>query len=210
MIIWLRKNRLLISNMALKLGKDEIKEILSKYQKQKATEANLVRAAVLVPLFYWDGKYHLLFTQRSNKVTYHKGQVSFPGGVHTKDDPSLLGTALRESYEEIGLKVEDVEILGELDDTVTLFSGFAISSFVAFIPYPYLFRVNQEEIDELFDIPLSVLSDKNNFRIEYQVVSGRVLPTYFYEYRGRVIWGATARITNQLVGLLFPGCGAPL
>lgn len=196
--------------MALKLGKDEIKQILSQYQKQKVTETNLVRAAVLVPLFYWDGEYHLLFTQRSNKVTYHKGQVSFPGGVHTKDDPSLLGTALRESYEEIGLKVEDVEILGELDDTVTLFSGFAISSFVAFIPYPYLFRVNQEEIDELFDIPLSVLSDKNNFRIEYQVVSGRVLPTYFYEYRGRVIWGATARITNQLVGLLFPGWEAPL
>lgn len=81
--------------MAFKLGKDEIKQILSQYQKQEATEANLVRAAVLVPLFYRDGEYHLLFTQRSNKVTYHKEQVSFPGGVHTKDDPSLLDTAKR-------------------------------------------------------------------------------------------------------------------
>jgi len=194
----------------LKLTEEKIRQALSKFKKCKAADTNLVRAAVLVPLFYRDGEFHLLFTQRSSKVTYHKGQVSFPGGVHTKDDPSLLDTALRESYEEIGLEPKDVDILGELDDTVTIFSGFIISPFVALIPYPYPFKINAEEIDEVFDAPLSIFRNKDSCRVEYQVVDNEVLPTYFYEYKGRTVWGATARIVNQLIWLLCPECGAPL
>lgn len=190
------------------MTEEKIRQVLSQYKKCKAN-TNLVQAAVLVPLFYRDSELHLLFTRRSDKVTYHKGQISFPGGVHTQDDPTLLDTALRESYEEIGLQAKDIDILGELDDAVTLFSGFVISPFAALIPYPYSFRINAEEIAEIFYIPLSALQDKDNFRVEYQVVGNQVLPTYFYEYEGRVVWGATARIVNQLVELLFPGCGAP-
>lgn len=192
------------------MTKDEIKRILSQHKKQEATDSDLVRAAVLVPIFYRDDEPYLLFTLRSNKVTYHKGQISFPGGVHLQRDPTLLDTALRESYEEIGLKANDVEVLGELDDALTLFSGFAISPFVGVIPYPYPFKVNTEEIDEIFDIPISALKERDNFRIEYHVVGNRALPTYFYEYKGKVVWGATARIVNQLLGLLYPGCGAPV
>ena len=196
--------------MALRLAKEEIKQLLSQYQKQKAARTDLVRAAVLLPLFYRDEKCHLLFTQRSGKVTYHKGQVSFPGGVQANDDPSLLDTALRESYEEIGLKAKDAEILGELDDTVTLFSGFVISPFVALIPYPYPFKINSEEIDEIFDIPISALLEKDNLKVEYQIVGNRALPTYFYEYKGKIVWGATARIVIQLLELLAPRWKAPL
>jgi len=193
----------------LKLTEERIRQILSKHEKHKVTDANLVQAAVLVPLFYQGDELHLLFTQRGNKVTYHKGQISFPGGVHAPDDTTLLNTALRESYEEIGLALKDVDILGELDDAVTHFSGFAISPFVALIPYPYPFRINTEEIDEIFSIPLSVLRDKNNFRVEYEVIDNRLFPAYFYEHREKTVWGATARIVNQLMELLFPGCGAP-
>ncbi len=188
--------------MALKLRKDEIKQILSQYQKQRANREDLVPAAVLVPLFYRDEECHLLFTQRSSKVAHHKGQVSFPGGVKTKEDRSLLDTALRESYEEIGLQAKDVEILGELDDTVTLLTGFVISPFVALIPYPYPFRINSQEIEEIFDIPISTLLEKDNLRVEYRIVGNQALPNYFFEYKGRLVWGATARIVIQLLELL--------
>ncbi len=191
----------------LKLTGERIRQVLSKYKKHKAS-TNLVQAAVLVPLFYQGNELYLLFTQRSDKVTYHKGQISFPGGVHAPDDTTLLDTALRESYEEIGLEPKDVDILGELDDAVTLLTSFAISPFVALIPYPYPFRICTEEIDEILSIPLSVLCGKNNFRVEYEVIDNSVLPAYFYEYKGKVLWGATARIVNQLIELLFPGCGA--
>ncbi len=195
--------------MGIKLTKAEIKQVFSHYQKQKATATNLVRAAVLVPLFYQDGEYYFLFTQRSGKVTYHKGQISFPGGVQANGAPSLLGTTLRESCEEIGLKAEDVEILGELNDTVTLFSGFVISPFVAFIPYPYPFEVNSEEIDEIFDISVSDLLKEDNLRVEYQIVGNRAVPTYFCGCKGKVIWGATARIVVELLELLSSGWKAP-
>lgn len=194
----------------MKLTEEKIRQALSKFKKCKAAETNFVQAAVLVPLFYRDDEFHLLFTQRSSKVTYHKGQVSFPGGVYTKDDPSLLATALRESHEEIGLEPKDVDILGELDDTVTIFSGFVISPFVAFIPHPYPFKINAEEIDYVFDIPLSIFRNKDRCKVEYQIVGNEVFPTYFYEYKGRTVWGATARIINQLVYLLCSECGAPL
>ncbi len=164
----------------MKLTKNKIKQVLSRYQKCKVTKMNLVPAAVLVPLFTKDGEFHILFTQRSNKVTYHKGQISFPGGVHTKADSSLLVTALRESYEEIGLEPEDADILGELDDTITLFSGFVISPFVAFIPFPYPFRINTEEIEDMFDVPLLIFKNSDNCRVEYQVVDKEIIPSYFY------------------------------
>ncbi|HEX76584.1 MAG TPA: CoA pyrophosphatase [Dehalococcoidia bacterium] len=167
----------------------------------------MVEAAVLVPIFYKEGEYHILFTLRSNQLTYHKGQVSFPGGACSEVDSSLLDTALRESWEEIGLEAEDVEILGELDDVVTT-TGFVISPFIAFIPYPYRFKKNRNEIDEIFDMPLSVLFDKANFRQESQVIGDKAVASYFYEYGGWVIWGATARIVKQFLDVLQFESGA--
>ena len=113
----------------------------------------LTEAAVLVPIFYKDGEYNILFTQRSDQVPHHKGQISFPGGARSEVDASLLDTALRESCEEIGLKASDADVVGELDDTPTTTSSFNISPFVAFVPHPYNFALNPYEIDlcELHD-----------------------------------------------------------
>jgi len=131
-------------------------------------------------------------------VDFHKGQVCFPGGTREPSDSSLLQTALREAEEEIGLMAEDVEILGEFDDSVTLTSNYVISPFIAFIPYPYHFQVDGREIREIFSIPLSFLLDETNFKQE----------PYEYEYEGHIIWGATARILRQFVDLLKSESGA--
>lgn len=188
--------------------KEKIRQALSLRQKKNISDKRLAEAAVLVPIFCEGGEHHILFTRRSNRVAYHKGQVSFPGGARSEVDSSLLDTALRESWEEIGLKAKDGEILGELDDTPTVTSRFIISPFVAFIPHPYEFTVNRDEIDEIFDVPVSVLLHKANWRQERHVVGDEVVTTYSCEYEGRVIWGATARIVKQFLDVWQSVSGA--
>lgn len=159
----------------------------------------LTEAAVLVPIFYKDGEYNILFTQRSDQVPHHKGQISFPGGARSEVDASLLDTALRESCEEIGLKASDAEVVGELDDTPTTTSSFNISPFVAFVPYPYNFALNPYEIDEIFSVPVSALLNQANRTTESYTFGNEVFVGYSYKYKGRVIWGATAQIVQQLL-----------
>ncbi len=188
--------------------KEKIRKALSSRRKEKISDKSLTAAAVLVPILCKGEEYHILFTQRSNQVAHHKGQVSFPGGARSEVDSSLLDTALRESWEEIGLEAKDVEILGELDDTPTTTSRFVISPFVAFVPYPYEFRVNRHEIDEIFDVPVSALLYKANVTEERYVFGDEIVRAYSYEYGGRVIWGATARIVQQFLEVWQSASGA--
>jgi 8-oxo-dGTP pyrophosphatase MutT (NUDIX family) len=185
-----------------------LRQIFSCRQKKRLTDKKLNAAAVLVPLFNDGKEYRLLLTQRSSDVLQHKGQISFPGGKPHKADSSLLETALRESWEEVGLDPKDVEIVGELDDTPTTTSGFLISPFVALIPYPYKFIRNPHEIAEILDIPLSALMDKSRFKQEYVIDNNETVITYTYEYNGRIIWGATANIIKQLLDSLQSASGA--
>jgi 8-oxo-dGTP pyrophosphatase MutT (NUDIX family) len=172
--------------------KQQIVKILRHHRKKKITGENLRASAVLVPLFYNQWQYHVLLTERSEEVNFHKGQVCFPGGTREPSDSSLLQTALREAEEEIGLRAQDVEILGEFDDSLTLTSDYIISPFVAFIPHPYPLKADGREIREIFSVPLSFLMDEANFKQD----------SYEYVYDGHIIWGATARILKQLIDLL--------
>ncbi len=151
-------------------------------------------------LLYWkQGEYYLLFTKRSESVKEHKGQISFPGGVYQAEDETLLATALRECVEEIGLAPDEMEVLGELDDVVTLTSNYIISPFVALISGPFSLKVNRREIEEIIEVPLHVLLEKDSVRYGTENIDGEKVTSYFYCYRGRVIWGATAGILNQFL-----------
>jgi 8-oxo-dGTP pyrophosphatase MutT (NUDIX family) len=172
--------------------KEQIEEILRHRKKRRISGENLKASAVLIPLFHNQGQYHVLFTERSDEVVFHKGQVCFPGGTQESSDVSLLQTALREAEEEIGLDDKDIEILGELDDITTLVTNYVISPFVAFIPYPHSLKTDGKEVKATFSVPLSFLMDEANFKQD----------SYAYEYEGHIIWGATARILRQFVGLL--------
>ncbi len=179
-----------------------LEQALSRRHKKSITTSGLVRSAVLLPIFYKHGQYYLLFTKRTETVKYHKGQISFPGGAFQEEDGTLLNTALRESAEEIGLAPGDVKVIGALDDVVTSTSGYVISPFVAFIPYPYQFRVNKGEIEELIEAPLPILMDKSCVRQETEIQGKEVINGYSYHCLERVIWGATARILHQFLGIL--------
>jgi 8-oxo-dGTP pyrophosphatase MutT (NUDIX family) len=180
---------------------EKIRGILAGREKTCIQDDRLKRAAVLIPVFKKDGAYHLLFTRRTDRVEHHKGQISFPGGRQDPEDADLLATALREAEEEMGLRKEDVRILGELDDICTV-SDFCVAPFVGLIPYPYPFRPNPHEIEEMIEVPLASLLDPARSRREFREHGGLTWPVYFYEHGRHTIWGATASILKQLLDLL--------
>jgi 8-oxo-dGTP pyrophosphatase MutT (NUDIX family) len=187
---------------------NKIRELLSQREKQSIVFSTvpLSPAAVLLPLYEKEDKYHVLFTKRTEKMEHHKGQISFPGGASHVQDRDLIDTALRETFEEIGVHPQDVEMLGELDNVGTLTSNFLINPFVGIIPYPYDFIVNEDEIEQLITVPLSALMDFTNLREETYIINGTEYVESIFDYKGHVIWGATARIMKQFLDLLISNC----
>ena len=159
-------------------------------------------AAVLVPLLAVDGEPSLLFTRRSNLLPHHQGQIAFPGGGHDPEDPDLAATALREAQEEIGLDPADVRLLGPLDDLETVATRFVITPFVGVAPHPYDFRPSPDEVDLIFTVPLGRLEAPDALRRELWDFGGRKVPIDVYAVDGHVIWGATQRITQNLLAVL--------
>jgi 8-oxo-dGTP pyrophosphatase MutT (NUDIX family) len=146
-------------------------------------------AAVLVPLLEVDGQWRLLFTQRTDHVETHRGQVSFPGGRIEAIDADAVAAALREAQEEIGLRPDDVRVLGRMDSLMT------VTQYV----------ITPVEVAEVFTIPVAWLADGANLerRTRPPLAGGPDVPVYSYrEYEGHVLWGASARITLDLLTLL--------
>jgi 8-oxo-dGTP pyrophosphatase MutT (NUDIX family) len=159
-------------------------------------------SAVLIPVYRKDGKYHILFIQRTGNVTVHKHQISFPGGRNEATDASLQETALREAEEEVGIHREDVRIIGRLDDFSTAGSHYVISPFVGLIPYPYTFKIDEFEAVEIIDIEIGDLMDATCRKEGTTVVDDKTIAAYFYQHGNRVIWGATARILKQFLDII--------
>jgi 8-oxo-dGTP pyrophosphatase MutT (NUDIX family) len=180
---------------------NQIQNLLSSRQRKVIEHPPFSHAAVLVPLFQKDGDCHLLFTKRSEEVKYHKGEISFPGGVVDEEDRELIHTALREAREEIGLKENDVQIIGVLDDIVTI-TKFIVTPFIGLFPHPYPFKVSEVEIAELIEVPLSSLVEEDCYSEREIFRGGQNEIIYSYQYGKHIIWGATARILKQLLDLI--------
>ena len=183
--------------------RDRLKEALRKHKIKHVYHPNHINAAVLVPLYLQDGHYQVLFIQRTNNVRHHKSQIGFPGGAYEESDGSLLATALRESWEEIGIIDSDVELLGQLDDMLTVSTQYIISPFVGIIPWPYDIKLDCFEIEESFSIPMGDLMNPSCLHQEYSGDGEEKALTYAYHYKDKVIWGATARILRQFLSIIY-------
>ena len=157
-------------------------------------------AAVLVPLTYVQDEWHILFTRRTDRVESHKGQVSVPGGACDEGETTPEQTALREADEEIGMRPEDVTVLGRLSQLITI-SSFRVSPIVGVIPYPYAFKVASIEVARVFTIPLAWLANQNNYWAFSLRESERSLIAY-HPFDGELLWGATARMTVNFLKTL--------
>jgi len=181
-----------------------IKEILSQRQRQVITREGLKPSAVLVLIYEKMGEHYIVLTKRTQDVEHHKGQMSFPGGAYDEGDGDLKTTALREAFEEIGVRGEDVEILGNLDDRATITSSFVITPFVGAIPYPYRFRVNRKEVEELIEAPAAVLLNPDRPSSQTRGSEGKLQPQgYYYHFGDYNITGITALILKQFLELVF-------
>jgi 8-oxo-dGTP pyrophosphatase MutT (NUDIX family) len=180
---------------------DQIRTALSSRQRKVIEHPSFARAAVLVPLFEKEEECHILFTKRTEQVKYHKGEISFPGGVFDEGDLELERTALREADEEVGLKENDVHLMGVLDDIVTI-TEFIVTPFVGHFPYPYPFKISPIEIAEMIEVPLSSLLGKDCFSEREIIRMGRKEMVYAFQYKDHIIWGATARILKQFLDLI--------
>ena len=161
-------------------------------------------AAVLLPLYRDEGKWWLLFTRRTESVEHHRGQVSFPGGMAEASDPDLAATALREAEEEIGLRPNDVELIGQMPPLLTT-TGFWVTPIVGCICWPTPLRLNEHEVAHLFGIPLVWLADPVNHsrsKVELPGHSQPVEVLTFSPFSGEVVWGATARIVVDFLRLV--------
>lgn len=159
-----------------------------------------IRASVLIPVFEHDGDTRILLTKRSTTVKYHKGEISFPGGMYEETDRDTERTALRECAEEIGLGEGDIEVVGRLDDMRTV-TGFVITPYVGLIPYPYQFKLNPEEVEHLIYLPFPFLMDCDAEEIPAEQ-EGRTVQVPAIYYGGERIWGATCKLLLQLRRIL--------
>lgn len=155
-------------------------------------------AAVLVGLIERNGGLAVLFTQRTEHLTQHAGQISFPGGAVESNDADAIATALRETREEIGVGAGSITPLGYLDcfDTV---SGFSVTPVVAEIASSYIAMPDPREVAAVFEVPLAFFMDENNLRrrrIEYR---GRPRDIFEFHFGEKNIWGATAAMLLSLV-----------
>ena len=184
--------------------KHKVARVLQSRRREQVVCSGFELSAVLMPFYEKEGKVHLLFTMRTDRVAHHKSQISFPGGAKDPRDRTLLQTALRESAEEIGLDVTTVEVLGALDDTPTVVSKYVITPYVAALNGPPLLTVNREEVEEVIELPFEALLDGRNPRDERLVVDGAPRQVMAYCYDGHVIWGATASMLKQFLDLVRP------
>lgn len=157
-------------------------------------------AAVLVPVVERDDGPALLFIKRSDRVGQHPGQMGFPGGGREPSDEDLYATAVREVGEEIGMRPNEIDLVGQLDDIRTI-TRYAVSPYVARVP-DRTYEPDGFEIDEVVVLALDDLTDHANYESER-----REHPKYgdihihFFHVDGYTVWGATGRILVQFLAL---------
>jgi len=153
---------------------------------------------VLVPVIVSRGTKELLFTQRTDIVETHKGQISFPGGVVDSADDDIVATAIREMREETGVSPRAVRTVGLLDDLATP-TGFLITPVVGLFNALPSITPNPSEVAEVFTVPLEFFFDTRNRTVERHSFRGVEHEGWRFTYRGKTIWGATAIIVRSLL-----------
>lgn len=180
-----------------------ITQLKIKLQGLRFSSSNLSGrpAAVLIPFYEKEEEPHVLLTKRTQTLPHHKGQVCFPGGSQ-KDGESFQLTALRETYEELRIPPEQVEILGQLEPIQTRNSGFLVTPVVGVLwKFPDV-QPNPFEVEEVLSVPWSFLTHPLHLREQRVESSGSTLWVPAYTYKTHVIWGLTVQIIQQLIKLL--------
>ena len=176
---------------------EKTRQALSGYHPLKNSRVPK-RASVLIPLLESEGEIYVMLTRRSSEMRSHPGQVSFPGGKQDSNDEDSLQTALRETNEEIGLLGEKVDVIGTLDQILSL-HYYLVTPYVGLIPPDFVPVPNTDEIESVFKVPLAFfMKSENHWSEEKKIFTTPVLVHHF-EFQGYDIWGLTAKLIFRLL-----------
>jgi 8-oxo-dGTP pyrophosphatase MutT (NUDIX family) len=186
--------------------RDDLRQVLLDCEDAIELEVHgATDAGVLVPLYLHDDELHAVFTRRREDLRRHPGEISFPGGRFEEGEPDLRATALREADEEIGLPPDAVEILGALQPTPTIATGYAVYPFVGLIAPGRTWTLSLREVAEVIELPLQALL--RGYGRRRLIRRGLPIRTDTYLVEDHLIWGATARILSDLFDRIEPLLG---
>lgn len=162
------------------------------------------KAAVLLALTDNEANPHVILTRRAEHLSTHSGEVSLPGGKYDLEDETLVNTALRESWEEVGLDPELVDIISPFKMGRT-YQGMNVAPYVGVIPEKVELTPNYDELDAIFHLPLKFLLEDERLRTDVFHRDGRTYWSPAYEYLGFEIWGFTARLLVEFINSVGGG-----
>lgn len=190
--------------MAVKSGKGESieSESLQKYSDwaSKKKKDSMKKAAVLVGLFKKNDEWCFSLIRRPMNEKNHPGQIALPGGAMEKNE-TLMNTALREAFEEVGIKPEDVKIIGQLTPIPVPVSEYLIYPFVGVIDYEPEWVINEDEVEKIFILKMSELISSDNGYTEMWDLRGNKVEVPIFKVMNETVWGATAAVLSELIDI---------
>lgn len=204
-----------------KMNVEKLEAILQGYQPGIIGSERFSKYAVLLPIIKKDNRLHLLFEVRSYQLRRQPGEICFPGGRMDPQDQNEKATAIRETTEELGIRIEDIQNVYPIDYLVNPF-GTIVYPFVGFLRDSAELAPNPAEVAEVFAVPLTYLQETRpdihdiHFKIEPEddfpfdkIIGGekynwqmRKMEEHFYYYEDKVIWGLTARILSHFLQII--------
>ncbi len=195
-------------------GKDVRTDMIEHIHKQlrahnpRRLNISAPEAAVLIPITRSSTDPEIVFTRRATRLNTHGGEVAFPGGKRDPCDPDLVHTALRESHEEIGLRGDQVNVLGSTGEVVSRF-GIKVTPFVGVIDPNVELVANPDELDRIFRVPVSYFLEQDRLRIDQLRYRGVVFQVPAWQFEEYTIWGLTAIMLVEFLNVTLDA-GLPL
>ena len=187
---------------------DPVQEVKNKLPKpiveHYIKRTKLKHAGVMIGITQSEeNELNVLLTKRTRHLKHHAGEISLPGGsFDVSQDQDITMTALREAEEEIGLDRDQSELIGYVSPQVSLGTGFIVTPIVSLIPKDFLPTMNKEEVEEIFEVPLSFLMDQHSLKNERRIYDQIEWTVYSYNYFDHLIWGLTAQILRKFSGVI--------
>ena len=182
-------------------GKSSHEEMMVRPKQKFLKKKDPFSAAVLILLYPLGNNWYFYLTKRTKTVEHHKGQISLPGGMLEKGESSQRG-AIRETYEELGIKPQGINIIGALTPFYIPVSGFNVFPFVGWVAKRPKLEIQSKEVSKVFTPSVSSLMRPQNKKIKRSTMLGQKVEIPFFDLKNEMVWGATSMILSEFKSIL--------